>query len=285
MPVVDYNYDYYEYKNGKKVNKPSNTKRATVREDSSFSHAKTRPATKEQVRLAMYETPKRNTAKTTTKKTKNDLDIPTIRSKQSRTTSVNVASKPNRTALANTASKQNKLTRANTTAKQKREITTKVPKSKTTIAPKQQVKQKPVEMKLKKPELSKAQKKKAREKILNRIKNGLYLTCGFAIAFFICYRYSLMNEKFNELEKTKEKLATAQTVNEQIQADIDSQTDLSYIENYAKYQLGMQKPSNSQIVYVNVEKEDRILTPVTIEEDSSKTWLEQLYEEIAKLFE
>ena len=74
-------------------------------------------------------------------------------------------------------------------------------------------------------------------------------------------------------------------MNEQIQADIDSQTDLSYIENYAKYQLGMQKPSNSQIVYVNVEKEDKILTPITIEEDSNKTWLDQLYEEIVKLFE
>ena len=40
---------------------------------------------------------------------------------------------------------------------------------------------------------------------------------------------------------------TAQTINEQIQADIDSQTDLSYIENYAKYQLGMQKPKEEQI--------------------------------------
>ena len=87
------------------------------------------------------------------------------------------------------------------------------------------------------------------------------------------------------ISETKKNLATAQTVNEQIQADIDSQTDLSYIENYAKYQLGMQKPSNSQIVYVNIEKEDRILTPVTIEEDSTKTWFEQLYEEIEKLFE
>lgn len=144
---------------------------------------------------------------------------------------------------------------------------------------------KPVEMKLKKPELSPAQKKKAKEKVINRVKDVMTLLIGFAIAFLICYRYSLIDQRFNQLEKTKKELSTAQTVNEQIQADIDSQTDLSYIENYAKYQLGMQKPSNSQIVYVNVEKEDRILTPVTIEEDSNKTWLDQLYEEIVKLFE
>jgi len=176
--------------------------------------------------------------------------------------------------------------------KKKRVIDTKKISNKQQIADKKNVTksnrnhlQKPVEMKLKKPELSQAQKKKAREKAMSRVKNVVYLVVGFAIAFFICYRYSLINEKFNELENTKKELATAQTINEQIQADIDSQTDLSYIENYAKYQLGMQKPSNSQIVYVNVEKEDRILTPVTIEEDSSKTWFEQLYEEIEKLFE
>ena len=140
-------------------------------------------------------------------------------------------------------------------------------------------------MKLKKPQQSAKQKKKAMEQTMSRVKNVFYLLIGFGIAFLICYRYSLINEKFNELEKTKKALATAQTVNEQIQADIDSQTDLSYVENYAKYQLGMQKPSNSQIVYVNIEKQDRILTPITIEEDSNETWFEQLYENIVKLFE
>lgn len=238
MPAVDYNYDYYEYRNGRKLNKADNNKRATTREASSASlPRKTRQSTKEQVRLATYEKPKR----TATKRKNTDLDIPTMRSNRA-------------------GSSINKTTQKKTL-------------------------QKPVEMKLKKPELSKAQKKKAREKMMSRVKNGIYLAIGFAIAFFICYRYSLIDEKFNDLESTKKELATAQTVNEQIQADIDSQTDLSYIENYAKYQLGMQKPSNSQIVYVNVEKEDRILTPVTIEEDSSKTWFEQLYDEIAKLFE
>ena len=145
--------------------------------------------------------------------------------------------------------------------------------------------EKPIEMKLKKPELSATQKKKSKAKLIKHIKNVVYLCLGFAIAFLICYRYSLIDEKFNQLEKIKKELITAKTINEQIQADIESQTDLSYIENYAKYQLGMQKPSNSQIVYVNVEKEDRILTPINIEEDSNKTWLDQIYEEVVKLFE
>lgn len=261
MPAVDYDYDYDTYKNGRKVKNTASTKRATTSRSSSVSssansrnyyttkpntervaYTKTRQSTREQVRMATYEKPKRPTSK----KKNADLEIP------SRSSSRNQIGK---------------------TAMQKKKDE------------KVENQQKPVEMKLKKPELSQSQKKKAREKAMNRVKNVIYLVIGFGVAFFICYRYSLIDEKFNDLEKIKKELSTAKTVNEQIQADIDSQTDLSYIENYAKYQLGMQKPSNSQIVYVNVEKEDRILTPVTIEEDSSKTWFEQLYEEIAKLFE
>jgi hypothetical protein len=234
MPAVDYNYDYYS-SNARKINKTANSKRATKKVDSSVSlssnrkeayERKTSQSTKEQVRRATYETPKKVK---TTKKKNIELDVP--------------------------------------------------------IATKKKVAAKPVEMKLKKPQQSAKQKKKAMEQTMSRVKNVCYLLIGFGIAFLICYRYSLINEKFNELEKTKKALATAQTVNEQIQADIDSQTDLSYVENYAKYQLGMQKPSNSQIVYVNIEKQDRILTPITIEEDSNETWFEQLYENIVKLFE
>ena len=273
MPAVDYDYNYYN--SARKVNKTANTRR-TTKVDSSVlassnrkqSYNKTSDSTKNQVRQAMYESPKTQSSKrqsksagisrTSQRSTKRnvDLDIPVI-------------DHGKKVTVANRKTVEKQV--AN------RQIMNKKVKSKNNA--------KPVEMKLKKPEASSMQKKKARAKAVSRVKNVLYLCLGFAIAFLICYRYSLINEKFNILEKTKKELATAQTVNEQIQADIDSQTDLSYIENYAKYQLGMQKPSNSQIVYVNVEKEDRILTPITIEENSEKTWLDQLYEEIVKLFE
>lgn len=260
MPAVDYAYDYYA--KGRKVNKTATTKRATKKVDSSVSstanrrqnNPTTRQSTKDQVRRAMIETPKtsnskrQNTVSQAPKKTVKrnyNIDIPEIKHGKKVSNSTASVKKTTKSSNAN----------------------------------------KPVEMKLKKPEPSANQKKKAKAKVISRVKNVLYLGLGFSIAFLICYRYSLIDEKFNQLEKTKKELATAQTINEQIQADIDSQTDLSYIENYAKYQLGMQKPSNSQIVYVNVEKEDKILTPVTIEEDSDETWLDQLYKEIVKFFE
>ena len=83
----------------------------------------------------------------------------------------------------------------------------------------------------------------------------------------ICYRYSVLNEEFSGIKKLQTQLVEAQAVNDQLQAEIESKTDLTYVENYAKYQLGMQKPSASQIQYVNVEKQDKITKPVTIEDE------------------
>lgn len=132
----------------------------------------------------------------------------------------------------------------------------------------------------------KAIKRAKREKVIGTISNMFLFISIACIALFICYRFSLINEKFNEVEKAKKRLVNAQTVNEQIQADIDSETDISYIENYAKYQLGMQKPQATQTVYINVEKQDKIFTPVKIEDEYvEKTWFSNVVEKLANLFE
>lgn len=120
---------------------------------------------------------------------------------------------------------------------------------------------------------------------LKSFKRFVLFFAGACIALFICYRYSIINEKFNSVERAKRELLNAQTVNEQLQADIDSETDISYVENFAKYQLGMQKPQDSQIVYVNVEKQDKVYTPVKhAEDEDEQTWFDKLIEKIANTF-
>lgn len=240
MPVLSYDYDDYEYRNGRRVTPVA---RQSSNENTS---TRTRQATRDQVRMIMQERPE----------------------KVEKIEKVEKAKKVVTSTKAKQVEKESEL---------------EIP----TMRPRQngQKMVKPEEMKLQKPELSKVEKVEARERAVRRVNAVCYLIVAFAIAFFVCYRYSLINERFNEIEQKKKELATAQTVNEQIQADIDSQTDLAYIENYAKYQLGMQKPSNSQIVYVNNEREDRILTPVTMKEEAEKTWFEKCYDELVHLFE
>lgn len=234
MPAVDYNYDYYS-SNARKINKTANRKRATKRVDSSVSASlnrkeayerKTRQSTKDQVRMATYETPKKPK---TTKKKNMDIDIP--------------------------------------------------------IATKKKVAAKPVEMKLKKPEASSKQKKQAMEKAMNRVKNVCYLLIGFGIAFLICYRYSYINEKFNVVEKTENKLETVQTIYEQKKAALESKKDLTFLENSAKYQKGMKKPTPSDTIYIEIEKQDKIVKAPTIEEETNKTVIEQICDSFVSFFE
>ena len=146
---------------------------------------------------------------------------------------------------------------------------------------------KPEELNLEETEEALEQKrqarKEAREKVARYISNALIFVMVAVVSLFICYRYSIINEKFNKVSEAKKELLNAQTVNEQLQAEIDSETDISYIENYAKYQLGMQKPQDSQIMYITVDKQDKIFTPIETEEEET-SWFDSLMEKIANTF-
>ena len=102
------------------------------------------------------------------------------------------------------------------------------------------------------------------------LKNTFVASIIFGMLFLVCYRYSCINEAFNEVNDLKDSLKKKQTVNAQIESNIQKETDLAYIENYAKYQLGMQKPKDSQIQKINVKKQDKITTPIEIKEEEEE---------------
>lgn len=147
-------------------------------------------------------------------------------------------------------------------------------------APNKNIK-KPKEMSLTKPKT--VTKNKVKQKnIFNKI---IFTTILFAVFYMICYRYSMINEKFLEIKKMKSELSEIQAINGQLEAEIENKTDLKYVENYARYQLGMQKPSTSQIKYINVEKQDRISVPVVIEEQKEESFLTKIIKELMKIID
>ena len=146
---------------------------------------------------------------------------------------------------------------------------------------------KPQELSLKKADMMKSPKQKANEKMLKKekvVKNTATFLCMFSVLLLICYRSSVINESFQALGTLKGSLEDAYVLNAQIESDIQTQTDLSNIETYAKYQLGMQKPKESQIQRIYVEKEDRITTPVVIEEEEN-SFLDNLINDILNLID
>ena len=117
--------------------------------------------------------------------------------------------------------------------------------------------EKPREMSLKNAELMMDKNKKLElkaQKMHNVFRNITLSLIGFSILFLICYRSSVINESFKGVNKMKSELENIKTSNAQLESEIQRQTDLSNIEMYAKYQLGMQKPKESQIRKIVVEK-------------------------------
>lgn len=260
MPLASYDYDYYEYVNGRRVNKTTYGTSTANRRTSATTYQSRRTSAATQTR--------KNT--TSVAKTQTQRNVTTKRAIQNGNKKVSTSS-VKKTATRNTPTKRT-TTKKPTVQKKKYDID--IP-----IRTSSKIVNKPKEMTLKKPKTKKG----------ITLKDALSKTFGvaifFIVAFAICYRYSLINEEFIALKGVKKEYENIQNVNEQIQADIESKTDLTYIENYAKYQLGMQKPSNSQIKYVSIEKKDKILTPVIIEEKTESNWFETICAEVRKVLD
>ncbi len=82
----------------------------------------------------------------------------------------------------------------------------------------------------------------------------MFILTAFAMTMVITYRYNIISEKNLEAQKLKSSLAAveAKLLNKQI--EIEQQTDLNKVEAYAKQQLGMQKPDQSQTIYIDTSK-------------------------------
>ena len=89
-------------------------------------------------------------------------------------------------------------------------------------------------------------------------KNVALVAAIFLILLTISYRSSLINERFNDIQSSKEKLASIQKTNGQLEVSIESSLNLSNVKNAAKEKLGMQDLDNSQKVYVTLDKKDYV---------------------------
>ena len=103
-------------------------------------------------------------------------------------------------------------------------------------------------------------KTKAKVKEVNKIKIYSYIALIFAMFAVISFRNSLINETYNQKESLKAQVSAAEKENEQLRINIENNLNLENIQRRATEELGMQKSSNSQKVYINLEKKDYIET-------------------------
>jgi len=123
--------------------------------------------------------------------------------------------------------------------------------------------------------VSKEQKKK-------EIKMTLTVIGIVALLLTISCRNSQIDKKFNQIQDQKKYLAALQKENEQLKVSIENSLNLNNVEKVAKEELGMQKLTNKQIVYVTLPKKDYVESAsekVVIEEEE-KNWFEKLVDKI-----
>ena len=89
-------------------------------------------------------------------------------------------------------------------------------------------------------------------------KNVALVAAIFLVLLTISYRSSLINERFNEIQNSKDKLASIQKTNGQLEVSIESSLNLSNVKNAAKDKLGMKELDNGQKVYVTLDKKDYV---------------------------
>ncbi len=124
-------------------------------------------------------------------------------------------------------------------------------------------------------------KKLTKEQKEKQFKMTFLVMCIFGVLLIISYRNSQINEKFSEITQLETELAVVQKDNQQLEVGIENSSNLSNIEKQAKEELGMQKATTNQTVYVTLPKKD--YTEVAAEEviiEENKNFIEKIIDMI-----
>ncbi len=118
----------------------------------------------------------------------------------------------------------------------------------------------------------------------DKVKIVIYLFIVFGMLFFIMYRNSKINETFSKLNDIKAGIIQIDKENNQLEVDIQSSLNLYNVEQVAKEQLGMQKLTNGQTIYISLPKKDYIESNVSEDKKSNDGIFKTIKNKINSIF-
>lgn len=130
----------------------------------------------------------------------------------------------------------------------------------------------------------KTNKKKLQEERKKQRKTIMYIALIFSVLFAISYRNAQIDESFEKVQDSKKELAAVEKENSQLELAIESSLNLSNVEQQAKELLGMQKLTNKQIVYVELEKGDHIESAAESVKIEEQTLFSKIINTVKSLF-
>ena len=124
--------------------------------------------------------------------------------------------------------------------------------------------------------------KEVRKKPKIKIRGNVILgVAGFTVALSIVLRYAMINNMNMENIRLKKELDSINNTNAQLKLAAEQKVNLSEIETYAKEKLGLNKPQNYQIEYINIDKHDLIDNKTTV---SREKGIKEFFNNIVEFF-
>ena len=130
-------------------------------------------------------------------------------------------------------------------------------------------------------DLPRQQIKVSKEQRKRQMKTTVIVAGLFLLLLTISCRNSQIDKQFNQIQNQKKQLAALQKDNEQLKVSIENSINISNIEKVAKEELGMQKLTSKQTVYVTLPKKDYVETESEkVVKTETKTWWQNLADKI-----
>lgn len=132
-------------------------------------------------------------------------------------------------------------------------------------------------------DLPRQQIKVSKEQRKKQMKTTVTVVGLFLLLLTISCRNSQIDKQFNQIQNQKKQLAALQKDSEQLKVSIENSINISNIEKVAKEELGMQKLTSKQTVYVTLPKKDYVETESEkVVKTETKTWWQNLADKILK---
>ena len=132
-------------------------------------------------------------------------------------------------------------------------------------------------------DIPRQQIKVSKEQRKRQMKTTVIVAGLFLLLLTISCRNSQIDKQFNQIQNQKKQLAALQKDNEQLKVSIENSINISNIEKVAKEELGMQKLTSKQTVYVTLPKKDYVETESEkVVKTETKTCWQNLADKILK---
>lgn len=128
-------------------------------------------------------------------------------------------------------------------------------------------------------------KKKYRSNIRVKIKMTFTILAIFTSCLLLMYRYAIVTELNYNISKSDKIYNEIRNDNSRLKVQIEKEMDLAKIKEVAEKKFSMQKPDRSQMVYLNIPKQDFTVVAGSKKNIRDVNMFETILNKVNKFFE